>query len=319
MGNTTSHMCNVALTTFTLLETGEYSDLTLVCQGTELRVHKGIICVQSPVIATALKSKFKEAETNIMEVDFDLTTLECMLQYMYTGNYKEEPAEHVRLQRVQSAESVQITSTNGKGEEKSVTTTVSEALVYHVRVNSIADYYGVIGLAQLSAKRIETLLNERWSSDTFCNRIEEAMGSTGDKNLREVIVHAAASNVSELVSKDIFSNGKVANDIAAEVLAISTKNHVKQKELEKELEDKVRAGKERIDCLEQNLNELADVLSTTHICPSWGCGRTSGFQIQRSSQNTEKRWFIFCHSCDSRYMWDKDNKRAVHVPSYPPQ
>lgn len=42
-----------------LLRTGDYSDFTLVCGGQEFRVHKNIVCSQSPVISAALKSGFK--------------------------------------------------------------------------------------------------------------------------------------------------------------------------------------------------------------------------------------------------------------------
>lgn len=41
-----------------LLASGEYSDLTLVCRGQEFRVHKMIVCTQSPMIDAALKGDF---------------------------------------------------------------------------------------------------------------------------------------------------------------------------------------------------------------------------------------------------------------------
>ncbi|KAI1751272.1 hypothetical protein F4782DRAFT_547687 [Xylaria castorea] len=301
MGNAESTMSNVVSTNVNLLKSGEYSDLTLVCEGREFRVHKAIICMQSPVIATALKSKFKEAETNTMEVIFPFTAMKRMLHYMYTGDYAVESTEHVSLpQSVQPnpangseqlAQSAQITD----GEEQPTATTVSEALICHARVNSIADYYDVKGLAKLSANRILKLLSERWSADAFCDLIE-AVGSTGDKHLREVIVHAAAVNVSELVRKDIFSEGMVANDIAAEVLKVSTENPTKK---ENKLKNEVRVGKERIESLEKNLVELASVLSGAPKCPNWSCHKKFGCQIlQRPLQNEEKHWMVYCNQCD---------------------
>ncbi|KAI1745150.1 hypothetical protein F4680DRAFT_467329 [Xylaria scruposa] len=237
-------MGGVLSTTRELLQSGKFSDLTLVCNGQEFRVHKAIVCLQSPVIAAALESKSKEEEADIMEVDFDLTALECMLYSMYAGDYREQPAKHVRLlQLAHPAQSVQPNPSDGdeqhaqstqptEHEEKPTTTTVSEALIYHLRVNSIANYYGVKRLAKLSAIRIMDLLDKDWSADTFCNLIKE---TTGDENLRKVIVHAAAEHLSELTSKGIFSEGEIANDIAAEVLEVSVKDPVKKADLRKEI------------------------------------------------------------------------------------
>lgn len=42
-----------------LLDSGEHSDLTLTCQGEEFKLHKAVVCLQSPVIATALRGNFK--------------------------------------------------------------------------------------------------------------------------------------------------------------------------------------------------------------------------------------------------------------------
>jgi hypothetical protein len=42
-----------------LLETGQFSDLTLVCQNKRFLVHRGIVCSRSPVWAAATEGKFK--------------------------------------------------------------------------------------------------------------------------------------------------------------------------------------------------------------------------------------------------------------------
>lgn len=36
-----------------LLDSGEYSDLTINCEDAKFRVHKAIVCAKSPVLATA--------------------------------------------------------------------------------------------------------------------------------------------------------------------------------------------------------------------------------------------------------------------------
>lgn len=40
-----------------LMQSGQYSDLTLVCQGHEFNEHKVVVCSQSPVLAAAVRSR----------------------------------------------------------------------------------------------------------------------------------------------------------------------------------------------------------------------------------------------------------------------
>lgn len=40
------------------LQTGEYSDFTLKCHGHEFKLHKLVVCSQSPMIKAALQGPF---------------------------------------------------------------------------------------------------------------------------------------------------------------------------------------------------------------------------------------------------------------------
>lgn len=42
-----------------LLQTGKFSDCTITCQGKEFKLHKVVVCAQSPVIAAALEKTSK--------------------------------------------------------------------------------------------------------------------------------------------------------------------------------------------------------------------------------------------------------------------
>lgn len=41
-----------------LLLSGKYSDFKLRCQGVEFRLHKSVVCMQSPMFAAALDGNF---------------------------------------------------------------------------------------------------------------------------------------------------------------------------------------------------------------------------------------------------------------------
>jgi len=42
-----------------LLVSPKYSDLTMVCHGQEFRVHRAVVCPQSPVLAAACDGNFE--------------------------------------------------------------------------------------------------------------------------------------------------------------------------------------------------------------------------------------------------------------------
>ena len=42
-----------------LLLSEKYSDLTFACNGEEFRVHKAVVCIQSPILAAACDGPFK--------------------------------------------------------------------------------------------------------------------------------------------------------------------------------------------------------------------------------------------------------------------
>ncbi|KFA51335.1 hypothetical protein S40293_10820, partial [Stachybotrys chartarum IBT 40293] len=42
-----------------LMQATEYSDMALICQGIEFKVHRVVVCTQSPVLAAAMRGGFK--------------------------------------------------------------------------------------------------------------------------------------------------------------------------------------------------------------------------------------------------------------------
>ncbi|KAL2142003.1 hypothetical protein VTI28DRAFT_1693 [Corynascus sepedonium] len=75
----------------------KYADLTVTCGERTFRLHRAIICSQSPIFETACSGGFRESTTGritIEEVDPDI--LAKFVEFIYTGNYADE--DHLNSQ-----------------------------------------------------------------------------------------------------------------------------------------------------------------------------------------------------------------------------
>ncbi|EWZ28852.1 uncharacterized protein FOBCDRAFT_204642 [Fusarium oxysporum Fo47] len=189
---------------FQLLHSREYSDFTLVCQEQQFYLHKAIVCPQSPVITAALQGEFQEARTKVLNVEaFDVATVRRMVNFMYTEEYE--------VGYVHEASG----SATGHETER---TEVTEALLCHVRVNAIADYYNVPKLTQLANSKIQTILRDSWLAESFSHVVKEASVSTGDVALHDIITSTAAYHIEELVEFQSFADLEVMSEFAIKVL-----------------------------------------------------------------------------------------------------
>ncbi|KAI7765192.1 hypothetical protein LZL87_009721 [Fusarium oxysporum] len=72
-----------------LVQSGEFSDFTLICKDRKFKLHQMIVCPQSPVITAALRGGFEETTSKIITVnEFDVVTVQNMVTFLYTGDYK---------------------------------------------------------------------------------------------------------------------------------------------------------------------------------------------------------------------------------------
>ncbi|KAI1165551.1 hypothetical protein F5B18DRAFT_649510 [Nemania serpens] len=141
---------------------------------------------------------------------------------------------------------------------------------------------------------------------------------TGDKNLRQVLAETASLKIFELMERDLFSEKKIANVWAADVLKESTKQFKTTAAKNQQLLDEIMAGKKEINSLKENLKELVDVLSTTHTCFNRECKPRFGFNIQQPLQNStvDNDWIaslLFTLQNLRRYM-PKSDMRTSNSP-----
>ncbi|KAI1826024.1 hypothetical protein F4861DRAFT_130451 [Xylaria intraflava] len=174
-------------------QSGEYTDFTLVCQGQELRVHKLVVCGQSPMMAAAVRNNFavclprlrhslvpapheyeQEAKVETLEVNFGLAPCQLMLDFMYTGNYALPDEPEARPSQL------------------------LDRLQRHMEVNIIADYYGVDFLCELSATKIREAIKAEWSADIFTVMLEIGFRQTMNLTFYQMAAEMTAVHNAEL-------------------------------------------------------------------------------------------------------------------------
>ncbi|KAJ2990351.1 hypothetical protein NUW58_g2997 [Xylaria curta] len=224
-------MANIVSANQLLLSSGDYSDLTLVCEDQEFQVHKAIVCTQSPVVAAAMKGGYKEAQTNTFHIaDFKPTTVKCMLDYMYTGKYEEVPPG---------------CSDDNKGQD-STSKEISATWLYHGLVNCIADYFRLPGLASLATVTLDKLIHKDWSAAAFCCLLSGTREKTGDDDFRVMMAARAADHIGELLAWDLFDGSDPNDDMTPTVLRMCVEKAeaevARAKEITKEIARLLASG-----------------------------------------------------------------------------
>ncbi|PHH75567.1 hypothetical protein CDD80_2268 [Ophiocordyceps camponoti-rufipedis] len=70
------------------MKSGDFSDLAFSCNEEKFKVHKNVVCGQSPVIKAALSKTFEEGHSNVIKMhDFEPRIVKSFIEFLYTGNY----------------------------------------------------------------------------------------------------------------------------------------------------------------------------------------------------------------------------------------
>ncbi|XP_024871354.1 protein roadkill-like isoform X2 [Temnothorax curvispinosus] len=72
-----------------LFENSEFSDITVLVDGREIKAHKAILAAQSRVFSAMFKSEMTEKRNNVKIEDMDFETVREMLQFIYTGKVEK--------------------------------------------------------------------------------------------------------------------------------------------------------------------------------------------------------------------------------------
>ncbi|CAK3976998.1 BTB POZ domain [Lecanosticta acicola] len=78
-----------------LLLDGRFSDLKIICQGEEVKVHRAVVCNRSAVLAEECDGGFLDGEFRVIKHSlFDADTLKRLLHFLYRGSYTLKDADH---------------------------------------------------------------------------------------------------------------------------------------------------------------------------------------------------------------------------------
>ena len=87
----------------TLVVNPKHSDVMLKCPGKTFLCHKAILAARSPFFDRIFKENKNsikiEKASKLEEVDFTVATMECVLEFLYSGRVRREVVDAVELVR----------------------------------------------------------------------------------------------------------------------------------------------------------------------------------------------------------------------------
>ncbi|KAG8677667.1 hypothetical protein FPOAC2_03798 [Fusarium poae] len=292
---------------FSLTQSGEYSDFTLVCKDREYKLHQVIVCPQSSVITAALSGGFKEATTKVLTVnEFDVFTVHYMIAFLYVGQYaicsERAPKSDDGNNQNDTEESKYYIK---KPEEENV-----DDLISHLRVNAIADYYNIEKLAKLSTSKIKAFLDKGQSAEVFPRIIQEVSTSNRDPDIHSIVASAAVTHIERLCDLEAFQDMDLDGNLTMEMFRAYTK---KIKELERRLDDAqqnvVTYQQLRDDEIKakefviKRMDMSVELLSNTEECRN--CQENFGCYFEKKGPEFRPYYLLRCGHCDCRHKHDQ--------------
>jgi len=111
-----------------LLETGQFADYQIECEGTTFQVHRMMVAARSPVLMRIIST----THSPLVVSDVDSRTMHALLQFIYTGN--------VDVEDISPASIVKLLSAADLYQVEMVKEGLESALVENISVDTAVDY-----------------------------------------------------------------------------------------------------------------------------------------------------------------------------------
>ncbi|KAJ3483988.1 hypothetical protein NLG97_g7171 [Lecanicillium saksenae] len=283
-----------------LLQTGEYADLTLVCGDQEFRAHKAVVCAQSAVLAAAIKEPFEASKSGRITVnEFDTAQITGMMEFLYIGDYSSPSCDKNDRTDAKNAGSLASGAENAVGDHS----TPEETLLQHVRMNAVADFYDIPGLADLSCRKVKEAIAETKNGALVLDAAKEMLETTRDLALHELLADAAADQVREYLETDLLMD--LIGSFGVQLL----------KKLVKEQDDRMAALVATLDheqrCRETaetrasrilaNIESCMDTLMEHNECRSQSCRGDFDCYFEKRGNPSEPSFMLRCSLCRCKH------------------
>ncbi len=185
---------------------------------------------------------------------------------------------------------------------------ISGRLLFHGRMNSIADYYDVSALTKLSTARVKEILAKEWSVEAFCNLLQQCIGSTSDKDFLRMLGAEAVEHVGELSERNFFDEGGLAEGLAPYALPYCAQRlktaEGRGRGLESSLLFEKEAGERasrELARLSQNIEECIQVLKRHQYCRSAQCDAEFRCYLDYKGPSNNPTYILRCARCRCRH------------------
>ncbi|EQL32386.1 hypothetical protein, variant 1 [Blastomyces dermatitidis ATCC 26199] len=187
-------MSSLKQTLSSICETGLFSDLTLRCQSKNFAIHRCIVCLQSEFFNKALTGDFKEASTQIINLDDDPFIVGKIVQYLYDANYDDDSSP--------SEGGNNIPSEGGNG----IGSGSRNPAEINTQVYIAADKYAIPNLKTLAITKLESYLKKNWQRKEFISVLEIAYdwGGLEAPSLRSLLMRFICQHLSSLRAQEHF-------------------------------------------------------------------------------------------------------------------
>ncbi|KAI5265298.1 hypothetical protein E4T47_08572 [Aureobasidium subglaciale] len=202
--------------TAALLESSEYSDLTINCGSDVYKVHKAIVCGQSEFFRLACRTRidakgdFKEGKTGTVDIprsaapdtewDVDAEDPKCvklMIHYLYHMDYLEVETAKIKAEPTAT---MLLKDCNLK----------DVILIQHAKMYAMGDKYDIPGLKTLAQAKFEDIIKYTCAGLVTAMTIVYTSTVDMDKGLRQMIVNKlhATNTATSLSFPEINQNVK---------------------------------------------------------------------------------------------------------------
>ncbi|KAF5689980.1 kelch repeat BTB domain-containing protein [Fusarium denticulatum] len=228
-----------------VLETGELSDLTIICGNNQHRVHKLILSTGSKFFKVACTGTYKESDGKIYLPDDDPAAVRKMIGYLYNIDYNPTRSQMPDYEDDVEAE---LSDTEYDGEAryrmklfgaefierkrikqlkehewggwKSEESPISSQLCLQAKVYALGEKYGMQGLKNAAKGAFESeIVSGNVAVDEFAEAVEEVYTSTvsEDRGLRDVVLKMIEQDIL-LLDHVVVREVMRATDFALDVL-----------------------------------------------------------------------------------------------------